>query len=222
MWPATLRWLHWLNVVTLVLLTMTGFYIADPFFRPGPGSFGAESFMDNVRFVHFAVAAVWVTLGAVRLYLLFFSRDRFVRWPALWPLKSIQDARNLGGTLSAYLLIRREAPLYVAHNPLQQFAYTGIYLMAVVQAITGFALYGLYNVHSAFWDLFQLPVQWWGAPTVRLIHYLLMVVFWAFTMLHVYLVLRADTIERHGGLSSMISGGVWLHRGSHPVDDPTL
>jgi Ni,Fe-hydrogenase I cytochrome b subunit len=46
--------------------------------------------------------------------------------------------------------------------------------------------------------------------------------FWAFLMLHIYLAVRADTIERHGGLSAMISGGVWLRRGSHPVDDPNL
>lgn len=221
-WPVTLRWLHWLNVVAIVLLTMTGFYIADPFFRPGPGTFGAESFMGYVRLVHFAVAWGWVTLGAVRLYLLFSSRDRFVRWPALWPLKSAEDARNLGRILSGYLFIRHEAPLYVAHNPLQQLAYTGVYIMAVLQGVTGFALYGLYNVHSGFWALFQAPVDWWGAPTVRLIHYLIMLLFWAFLMLHVYLVLRADIIERHGGLSSMLSGGVWLRRGSHPVDYPTL
>ena len=221
-WPVTLRWLHWLHVVAIVLLTMTGFYIADPFFRPGPGTFGVESFMSYVRLMHFVVAWVWLTLGAVRLYLLFSSRNRFVRWPALWPLKTAQDARNLRQILSGYLLIRHQAPHYVAHNPLQQFAYTGIYIMAVLQGVTGFALYGLYNVHSGFWALFQSPVDWWGAPTVRLIHYLIMLMFWAFLMLHVYLVVRADTIERHGGLSSMVNGGVWLRRGSHPVDDPTL
>ena len=221
-WPVTLRWLHWLNVLALVALTMTGFYIADPFFRPGPGTFGAETFMGYVRLVHYTVAWGWVTLGAVRLYLLFYSRDRFVRWPTLWPLKSGQDVRNLRGILSTYLLIRHEAPTYIAHNPLQQLAYTGVYLMAVLQGVTGFALYGLYNVHSGFWAFFQSPVDWWGAPTVRLLHYLIMLLFGAFLMLHVYLAVRADTIERHGGLSSMISGGVWLRKGSHPVDDPTL
>jgi len=128
----------------------------------------------------------------------------------------------MGRILLGYLLIRHESPHYVAHNPLQQFAYTGIYIMAALQGLTGFALYGLYNVHNGFWALFQWPVDWWGAPTVRLIHYLIMLLFWAFLMLHIYMVVRAESIERHGGLSSMISGGVWLHRGSHHVDDPTL
>jgi Ni/Fe-hydrogenase b-type cytochrome subunit len=222
-WPATLRWLHWLNVLAIVLLTITGFYIADPFFRPGPGTIGSGYFMGYVRFVHYAVAWGWITLGVIRLYLLFFSRNRFVRWPTLWPLKSRSDVRNLGRTLSAYLLIHPdESPTYIAHNPLQQLTYTAVYVMSLVQVFTGLALYGLYNSRSGFWSLFEWPFEWLGIPATRLIHYLIMLLFWAFLILHIYLSVRADTIERHGGVSAMISGGVWLRKGSHPVDGPQL
>lgn len=223
-WPASLRWMHWLNVVAIVALTVTGFYIADPFFRPGPAvSPDTGYFMGYVRLVHYSVAWAWVTLGLVRLYLLFFSRDRFVRWPTLWPLKNREDLRNTGRTISAYLLVHPdEAPTYVAHNPLQQITYTGIYLMSLLQVVTGFALYGLNNPRSNLWRWFQLPVEWLGAPDVRLLHYLVMLAFWVFLVLHVYLAVRADTVDRNGGISSMLSGGVWLRRGSHPVDDPSL
>lgn len=223
-WPASLRWLHWLNVAAIVALTVTGFYIADPFLRPGAASNGgAGFFMGYVRLVHYAVAWAWITLGAVRLYLLFFSVDRFVRWPTLWPLKNRQDLRNTGRTISAYLLVHPErAPTYIAHNPLQQLTYTGIYLMSLLQVVTGLALYGLYNTRSGLWRWFQLPVSLLGAPDVRLLHYLVMLGFWIFLVLHVYLAIRADTVDRNGGVSSMLSGGVWLRRGSHPVDDPSL
>ncbi|CAN5478316.1 hypothetical protein BH11ACT8_BH11ACT8_24200 [soil metagenome] len=221
-WPATLRWLHWLNVLAIVLLTATGLYISDPNFGPSDGQ-STGFFMGWVRFVHFAVSYVWVTLGVVRLYLLFFSRNRFVRWPTLWPIKGKQDVRNLGRTISAYLLIHPdEAPTYIAHNPLQQLSYTAIYVLAALQVLTGFALYGLYDSHQWFWALLHWPVAWLGAPTIRLVHYLIMLLFWVFVILHVYLAIRADTVERHGGLSSMFSGGVWLRKGSHPVDDPSL
>ncbi|CAN5210721.1 hypothetical protein BH09ACT12_BH09ACT12_00730 [soil metagenome] len=221
-WPATLRWLHWLNVVALVVLTVTGFYIADPFFSAGDGQ-QTGFFMGWVRFVHFAVSYGWVTLGAIRLYLLFFSRNRFVRWPALWPLKGKQDVRNLGRTISAYLLIHPDqAPTYIAHNPLQQLSYTAIYAMAGLQVLTGFALFGLYDSHQWFWALIHWPITLFGAPTIRLVHYLIMLLFWVFLVLHVYLAVRADTLERHGGLSSIVSGGVWLRKDSHPVDDPNL
>ena len=221
-WPAALRWLHWLNVAALVVLTVTGFYIADPFFSPGAGQ-RTGFFMGWVRFVHFAVSYGWVTLGVIRIYLLFFSRNRFVRWPTLWPIKGKQDVRNLGRTISAYLLIHPdEAPTYIAHNPLQQLSYTAIYLMAMAQVVTGFALLGLYDSHQWFWALLHWPIALLGAPTIRLIHYLIMLLFWVFLILHVYLAVRADTLERNGGLSAMVSGGVWLRKGSHPVDDPNL
>jgi Ni/Fe-hydrogenase b-type cytochrome subunit len=220
-WPATLRWLHWLNVVAITLLTVTGYYIANPFFDGSRG--GAGFFMGWVRFVHFAVAYGWVTLGLWRLYLLFFSRNRFVRWPALWPLKSRQDVRNMGRTISAYLLVHPEnAPTYIAHNPLQQLTYTGIYVLALVEVVTGFGLYGLYHTDFWLWSLLQWPVGLLGEPLVRQLHYVIMLVFWIFVVLHIYLAVRADTLERHGGLSSIISGGVWLRKGSHPVDDPNL
>jgi Ni/Fe-hydrogenase b-type cytochrome subunit len=221
-WPATLRWLHWLNVLAIVVLTVTGFYIAGPYLSPGGGQ-RTGFFMGWVRFVHFAVAYCWVTVGLIRVYLLFYSRNRFVRWPALWPLKGRQDIRHLGRTISAYLLIHPdEAPTYIAHNPLQQLTYTAIYGMAALQAVTGFAIYGLYNSHQWFWALFHWPVTLLGAPDVRLIHYVIMWLFWVFLILHIYLAVRADTLERHGGLSSMISGGIWLRKGSRPVDDPSL
>ncbi|MEP7091832.1 MAG: Ni/Fe-hydrogenase, b-type cytochrome subunit [Nocardioidaceae bacterium] len=224
LWPASLRWLHWLNVLAIVVLSLTGFYIADPFLRSGiPGSSRLGFTMGYVRFVHDAVAWGWIVLGVVRVYLLLFSRDRYVRWPVLLPLKNRRDVRNLGRTISAYLLIHPdEAPTYIAHNPLQQLTYTGIYLMAALQVVTGLALYGLYDAHSALWRWTQLPVLWLGAPEVRLIHYLVMLFFWVFLLIHVYLSVRADTIERTGGLSSMVSGGVWLRKGSRPVDDPSL
>ncbi len=223
-WPATLRWLHWLNLAAIVVLTMTGFYIADPFLgSSSPASASPGYFIGYVRLVHYTVAFAWITIGAIRFYLLFFSRDRYVRWSTLFPLKSRKDVRNLSKTLSAYLLVHPdEAPTYIAHNPLQQLTYSFVYVMALVQVITGLALYGLYNAHSGFWRWFELPVSWLGAPDVRLVHYLIMLLFWVFVVLHVYIVIRADTIDRDGGLSSMVSGGIWLRRGSHPVDDPSL
>ncbi len=224
LWPATLRWVHWLNVLAILVLTLSGYLIATPYLHPGnPDDPSAGFFMGWVRYVHFVSGFAWLMIAAVRIYLFFFSRNRFVRWPALWPLKNKGDLRELGHAISAYALIRpQEVPTYVAHNPLQQLAYSGIYVMALVQAWTGLALYGLYDSHGPFWSLFQLPVTLFGAAGVRLIHFLIMWAFWAFLILHIYLAVRADTIERHGGLSSMISGGIWLRRGTHPADDPDL
>jgi len=49
---------------------------------------------------------------------------------------------------------------------------------------------------------------------------MIMFLFWAFLILHLYLAVRADSLERHGGLSSMINGGIWLKKGTVTADDP--
>ncbi len=223
-WSAPLRWLHWLDLAAVLTLILTGLFIANPIL--GSASAGATRpgfLMGYVRLVHYSVAWGWIALGVVRVYMLFFSRDRYVRWPVLWPLKSRSDLVNLRRTLSSYLLIHPdEAPTYVAHNPLQQLAYTGVYVIALVQVLTGLALYGLYDIHARFWSGFAWIDNLYGIPAVRLVHYMTMWVFVLFIPLHIYLVIRADNVERDGGLSAMVGGSVWIRRDSAPVDDPSL
>jgi hypothetical protein len=111
-------------------------------------------------------------------------------------------------------------PTFVAHNPIQQLAYSGLYVLAVLQAMTGLALYGMYHPRGWLWKWFQWPVHWLGAPDVRLLHFLLMWGFWIFLVAHIYMVIRADTMERNGGLSAMLGGSIWLKRGVAFADAP--
>jgi len=53
---------------------------------------------------------------------------------------------------------------------------------------------------------------------LRLAHLFIMWVFLAFIPIHVYLSIRADTVEREGAISSIISGGRWCRKGSHFED----
>lgn len=218
-WSATLRLQHWVNVALIFVLSCTGYYIMDPFFGPQAHE-GARTgyLMGWVRLVHYVSAFLWLTLGVTRIGLSFFSRDQYLRWPALWPLRSKKDVRYLGQTLQHYLFLRHEGPFYLAHNPLQQLAYTGLYVACAFQMLTGFAIFGLYHQASWFWALVSTPVQWLGIPAFRLIHTMLMFCLWAFVIMHVYLAIRADSLERHGGVSSMFNGAVWVHRGARPVD----
>ena len=111
----------------------------------------------------------------------------------------------------------------MAHNPLQQLTYTSIYVLGAFQMVIGLALYALpHRNENLFWQLMALPNDWFGIPQMRLIHAAIMFIFWAFVIAHIYLAFRADSLERHGGISAMISGGVWMRRTSKPVDAPEL
>ena len=222
-WSATLRFQHWANMALIVIMSMSGYYIMNPFFGPAAETgHNVGYLMGWVRLIHYVSAYLWLGLGFSRLVLSFTAKDRQLRWRSLWPLNSYEDVKGLWGTIQYYLFLKKEGPLYLAHNPLQQFAYTGIYVMCLIQMLSGIVLYGLYNQTDWFWVIVAYPMHWMGVSTIRMIHALIMFVLWSFVIVHVYLATRADALERHGGVSSMVNGGVWLRRGAKPVDAPEI
>ena len=223
-WSGSLRFLHWLNVLLIVVLSVTGYYIMDPFF--GDTFFRGIDIgylMGIMRFIHFTAAFTWIAIGAVRVVIAFVSKDRYLRWETFWPFKKKEDWTYLKETLGFYLFLRKEGPLYVAHNPLQQLTYTSVYVMGAFQMGIGMALYALPHKNSSlFWAIMAAPNDWFGIPFMRLVHAMIMFLFWGFVIAHIYLAFRADSLERHGGISAMISGGVWMRRTSKPIDAPEL
>ncbi len=224
-WSASLRWQHWANVAAILILSATGYYIMDPFFGPSATTEPQQAnyLMGWVRAIHFTTAFLWLGIGIARVVSAFTSRDRYLRWPTLWPLKKKEDVKNLGEVLGHYAFLRPEPPLYLAHNPLQQLAYSGMYVAGIIQMMTGFALYGMVHINTSWvWGVVSTPIVWFGVQPVRFFHGFMMFLIWMFVIMHIYLAVRADSLERHGGISSMINGGVWMRRGSKPVDAPKI
>jgi Ni/Fe-hydrogenase b-type cytochrome subunit len=110
--------------------------------------------------------------------------------------------------------------VYFGHNPLQQLTYTLMYLVFLSQALTGLALWGLYDHRARFWALFQWMNDLLGPQQIRLTHLLVMWLILVFLPMHVYLSVRADSVERSGAISSMVSGGRWIRRGAVFEDWP--
>lgn len=221
-WSTSLRVQHWMNVAAIFILSCSGYYIMDPFFGTNSPGEATGFLMGYIRLIHFVTAFVWLMIGLTRLVVSFTSRDPMLRWNRLWPLKNKQDLHNFGRVVQHYALIKNEPPLYLGHNPLQQLTYTGVYVVGLIQMMTGLVLFSLYHQSNPFWAFIGTPIHWFGVPFIRLFHTAIMFLIWAFVILHVYLAVRADSLERHGGISSMINGGVWLRAGSKPVDAPAV
>lgn len=209
LWSAPIRAMHWLAAASIVVLVMTGFYIGRPYFMT-TGEASAHFFMGWVRFIHFTAAAVLVMTGIVRVYWLF-AGNRFERLPALFPV-SPRNLRNLVRTGVAYATFRPDKqPNFVGHNPLQQYSYTGIYLLTSAMVVTGFTLYGQSNPDGLiFRSLRWLPPLLGGLQGVRFIHHVLTWGFILFAIMHVYFAVRSDYVERAGGLSSIFTGGRYI------------
>lgn len=212
LWHWPIRAMHWAAALAIVVLAVTGLYIGRPYFVP-TGEPESTYVMGWMRFLHFAAAGVLVATAIVRVYWLFVG-NRYERWSALFPVRR-RDWVNMVEQTKHYLLFRRhEAPSYLGHNPLQQLSYTGIYLVAAVMVVTGFAMYGQANPGGFFYASFAWVIGLFGhVQTVRFVHHVLTWVFLIFIPIHVYLSLRADLLENTGTVSSIISGGRYV-----PVD----
>ena len=217
LWEWPIRAMHWIAVLSIVVLIVTGFYIGAPYFATG-GEASSHFLMGRVRFVHFAAAGTFVATAIVRIYWLF-AGNEFERWRALFPVMK-QDWVHLWQQVKFYLMIQPEkAPQYLGHNPLQQLSYTALYLVAGTQVVTGFAMYGQSRPGGLWYTVFGWVIPLLGG--IQVLHFVHHVFTWAFLIfvpIHIYLALRSDLLERTGTISSIVSGGRFVRTDVTYVD----
>lgn len=204
---APVRIWHWLHALSIVVLAITGYLIANPL--PSIGGEASEHFMmGNLRMIHFIAAYVFAIGFVVRIYWGFvgnkYSRELLYLpvWKAAW-------WRDLFEELKYYLFLRREAPYAEAHNALAQAAMWFFNtLLGLFMIISGFALYGE-GLGSGSWadNLFgwALPL-FGGSQQLRMLHTLGMWLLIAFAIIHIYMAVRADIMGKHSSVSAIISG----------------
>ncbi|NIP58150.1 MAG: Ni/Fe-hydrogenase, b-type cytochrome subunit, partial [Gemmatimonadetes bacterium] len=219
LWHWPIRAMHWVAALCVVVLVVTGLYIGRPYFMTG-GEPSSHFLMGWMRFLHFAAAGVLVATAIIRAYWLFVG-NRFERWRALFPVSG-KDWRNLVKVVKAYLFIRpHEAPQYMGHNPIQQLSYTFIYLLAFLQVMTGFALYGLSDPGGLFFTAFSswIGPLFGGFQVVRFFHHVVTWIFLIFIPVHVYLTVRADVVHRESRMTSIVSGMRYVRDDIEFVDE---
>jgi Ni/Fe-hydrogenase 1 B-type cytochrome subunit len=203
-WNWAYRIDHWVRVASIVVLVITGFYIH----RPSPTFAGAtpdqwSELMSQVLFAHYVAGYVFTLTLVTRVYRAFNSkfdadwRD-FVSW---------QIIRDMPQTLLYFLFLRKRHKKYRRYDPLQALTYLFMAVLAVVQILTGFALYhgtvfGLAAPDSFRWVSYVLG----GDSNTRLVHYLNMWVFVVFTLVHVYMAAMVSWTERDQSFRSIFTG----------------
>ena len=135
-WQLPVRLTHWVTAICIVVLSLTGGYIADPFLIPPGGEV-----MNTVRFIHMLAAFTLLASGLLRTIWLL-TGNRFSRWSAFFPTSRHQATEAIR-QLAFYLFIRREIPKILGHNQLAALAYLVLWALLLVETITGFALDGL-------------------------------------------------------------------------------
>ncbi len=203
-WEVPVRVTHWLIVLSLIVLAVTGLYMHSPFF-PAPTVEDGASTMATVRFIHDLFAIVFTCSFAVRFYWGFVGNS-FASWRAIIPHN--REQFHWGREMAKYYLFLRREPVPVTgHNFLAGAMYTIVSIGMAGQILTGLLLFG--------WVLGIAPVTTlfgWGSlvpggiQSVRMLHYFLTFLFVAFAIHHVYSGVIVDVVERNGTMSSIFSG----------------
>lgn len=203
-WDLPVRLVHWLLVLALVVLSVTGFLIGNPLLDPGH----TVPWVAWVKLIHKVTAYLFIALILTRVAWLFLSPHRWSRWTE-WLPTSRARLRQVVPSLRFYLYLDREAPPVAGHNPLAGMTYTVLYAMMVVEIFTGLALWGAEGTGWAAW-LTGWLTGLLPLATIRFLHHLIMWLVWGFMVHHVYSALLVDRVERSGLLSSIFSGYKFL------------
>jgi Ni/Fe-hydrogenase 1 B-type cytochrome subunit len=200
-WPYPLRLFHWGLVISIGVLSFTGYYIHDPFIV---GQAQHPFLMAWFRFFHETFGMIFIALFLLRIYL-FFAGNRWLRWRAYVPLRTAQW-KEMWKMIKFYTFVQPTPVSKIGHNAIAALSYLGVYGLVLVEILTGLVLFNWLG-HSATLGLF---VGWIprlvNIQNLRLIHFLLMFVFIAFGIFHVHLCMLISREEKRGLMDSIFIG----------------
>jgi len=214
-WELPVRFFHWVNVLTIIVLTVTGFIIANPPAIMSNMEASDLNMFGLVRFIHFTAAYIFFFNMILRIYWAFVG-NKFAHWRAFWPF-SKKMWNNFWHVLKIDILLMNEdvedlSNVSIGHNSVAAFSYLAMFFVALVSVFTGFALYA---DMSSWWlpDLFNWVTPLFGGDfMVRTIHHIAMWLFIFFSIVHIYLVFYHDWLEGRGEVSSMFGGYKFVRR----------
>jgi Ni/Fe-hydrogenase 1 B-type cytochrome subunit len=217
----SLRIAHWVWALAIGVLFITGIYIGNPFFI---GTVGYEATfadlhaitMNWIRLFHFIFGYVLLAALILRFGIMPFRKADRLIIPKVWTKVYWENAVD---TLKNYLLITKSHKPYI-RNPLARTAYLGLFLLLIFEVITGFGMLGKSNP-GGFWD----KLCGWIIPMlgdeyqVHRWHHIVAWIIVIFVVVHVYMVIREDILEKDGEVSSMVNGSKFFDHVPADISD---
>lgn len=200
-WEFPVRFTHWINFICIVALSITGFYIGNPFIH----AYSTKQYiMGWMRFIHYVAAYAFLMSLIIRIYWAFMG-NKYANWKVWFPFTA-ERWRDLIAGIKFYMLISKKPPYAVGHTATAGITYLFVFLLFAFEIFSGFAIYSLN--HKGFvwtllggWLLSILQLQ-----TIRLLHHLAMYVIIAFVFVHVYIAWWLDSKEKNGLMGSIFGG----------------
>jgi Ni/Fe-hydrogenase 1 B-type cytochrome subunit len=188
---------HWVNLLCMLSLAFTGFYIHQPFFA---------GFMGTARMIHFTMMFVLAVNLTSRIILSFWVKTanqlgtRATEVDIKNWLPQEQNKHQLFQTAKYYLFMRKERVISAKYGALQKIAYLATVPITLFMGYTGFAIYAPAEQWKGVWPIFAAGISAVGGlMAMRTYHYFGMWVIILFSMVHAYLA-AADGFKALWGL----------------------
>jgi Ni/Fe-hydrogenase 1 B-type cytochrome subunit len=201
-WELPVRWCHWINVVSIVILAITGFFIGTPF---SFGSSASDFTMGWIRFVHFTAAYAFAISVLSRMVWSLVGNE-YAGWKAFFPFVTTKGREKMVKMLRYYMLLDKEVPETIGHNPMATTAYFALFILYVVMILTGFSLYAQLAPNGMMHKSLGFMYSMFSDQGMRLTHHLSMWFIFGFVINHIYSAWLMDIKEHGSEISSMFSG----------------
>ena len=200
-WEWPVRFSHWVLVVTIVSLSITGYYMHSPYVTAR----GHEAYvMGDMRFIHILSAFAFMLAMVVRL-VWFFLGNRWAHWNQFIPVTKSR-LKGFVAVGKYYAFMAWKPVSYIGHNPVAGFAYLVVYAMVIVEILTGFALFSFVVASPTLKFLIGWLPRLINIQYLREIHFLIMFGFWMFFIHHIYTAILVSIEEQSGLMDSIFSG----------------
>ena len=137
-WELPVRMVHWALVITLIVLTITGSYMHDPYLvAHGPHAW----LMGWMRFIH-ELCGFFLIAYFCAPRLLVFCRQPLGLMARVVPHTARQWA-SFKSMVSYYAFRRRKPFEEIGHNSLAAMAYMGVFLLVAIEFMTGLVLFSV-------------------------------------------------------------------------------
>jgi len=201
-WELPVRWCHWINVMCIVLLSVTGFFIGTPV---SFGTSASDFTMGWIRFIHFTAAYLF-SVSVISRVIWSFIGNKYSGWREFFPLTTNEGREKTVKMLRYYLLMDKQVPETVGHNPLATSAYVVLFSIYSLMILTGFSLYAEHAPGSPMHRLLSPMYALFSNQGMRLTHHFSMWIIFGFVVNHIYSACLMDIKEHGGEISSMFSG----------------
>ena len=197
-----LRIFHWIMASQIVILFATGLLITKPMDVSIPEPVFSFTSMDLVRDIHFTSAFILCASLILRIYGFIINKgDRL--FPRVWEGHFYEETVDVA---LHYMLLKGHHASFL-RNPLARGSYAMLYVLLLIEILTGFAMYFMTNPSSMGGMLFGWVNVLVGSEMMS--HYIHHYVAWfiiLFAIGHLYMVIRAEFMEGESEISSMFSG----------------